>query len=308
MPIKQYPTLIGYSALIFWALAAPFVVKIKSLPVFESLAIVFSVSFLLSSIKLTLYRQWSKLKQPWFLWPVGLLGIYGNDLLYIVAFKHAPAAHADLINYLWPIIVILLTGFLPDEKLSFRHLLAASMGFAGIYILICQNDQGFERQYLFGYVLAFLDALVWSAYTLMARHYGKSPIEIIGIYCGIGAICSLFLHIHLEIPILPQWEQWVILIMMGMTTQCLAYFFWDFGIKRGDFKLLTILSYGNPILSILFLILFGMAKPSIELFLACVLVTLGGMIGVIPWKSLYQTSLAKRQANAGVDKKPEMPQ
>lgn len=291
MTIKQYPTLIGYSALIFWALAAPFVVKIKSLPIFEIMSVVFSVSFILSATKLTLCRRWSKLKQPWFLWLIGFLGIYGNNLLYIVAFKNAPAAHADLINYLWPIIVILFTGFLPNEKLSARHLFAASFGFTGIYILISQGEQGFDKQYLFGYIIAFLDALVWSTYTLMARHYGKTPVEIIGIYCGIGALCSILLHFRLEVLVYPHWEQWLILIMMGMTTQCLAYFFWDYGIKRGDFKLLTILSYGNPVLSIVFLIICGMASPSIELLVACMLVTTGGVIGVVPWQSYYLNTL-----------------
>lgn len=291
MSIKQYPTLIGYSALIFWALAAPFVVKIKSLPIFEILTIIFTVSFVLSAVKLTLCRQWSTLKQPWFLWIIGILGIYGNDLLYILAFQHAPAAHADLINYLWPILVIVLTGSLPNESLSIRHLLAACVGFSGIYILITQNEQGFDLQYLSGYLLAFLDALIWSLYTLVARHFGKTPAEIIGIYCGVGAICSLLLHLHLETCVSPHLEQWAILITMGATTQCLAYFFWDFGIKRGDFKMLTILSYGNPILSIFLLILFGMAKISIALCLACLLVTLGGMIGMIPWRSVCQRIL-----------------
>ncbi|KTD23188.1 DMT family transporter [Legionella londiniensis] len=300
MPLKKYPTVIGYSALIFWALAAPFVVHIKSLPVFESLTIVFGVSFILSASKLTYHRQWSHLQQPWFLWIVGFLGIYGNDLLYIAAFKHAPAAHADLINYLWPIMVILLTGLLPNEKLSFRHLLAASLGFFGIYILISQNNEGFDAQYLLGYTLAFLDALVWSLYTLMARHYGKSPVETIGVYCGLGALCSLFLHLHLETAVMPQYGQWLILLIMGATTQCLAYFFWDFGVKCGDFKLLTILSYGNPILSIGFLILFGLAKPSLELLIACVLVSLGGLVGMFPLTAIGQFFRTHSHSKASV--------
>ncbi len=287
MQIKRYPTFIGYSALIFWALAAPFTVKIKDIPIFETLTIVFTISFFFSAIKLTLCKQWHTLKQPWFLWLIGFLGIYGNDLLYIAAFKHAPAAQADLINYLWPIFVILFTGLLPDEKLSFRHVLAASLGFTGIYVLINQSGQGMESQYLFGYILAFLDAVIWSIYTLVARRFGKSPVEMIGIYCGVGAICSLFIHFQWETTLIPANNQWLILIVMGMTTQCLAYFFWDFGVKRGDFKLLSILSYGNPILSILFLIFFGMADASYELFIACALVSLGGLVGIIPWGKWY---------------------
>tara|TARA_Y100000588_G_C14229480_1_gene914627 strand:+ start:1243 stop:2160 length:918 start_codon:yes stop_codon:yes gene_type:complete len=284
MFLKKYPTFIGYCALIFWALSAPFVVKIKHLPVFETLSVVFSVSFIFSATKLTLCKQWSTLKQPWILGFVGLIGIYGNDILYITAFQHAPAAHADLINYLWPIMVILFTGFLPNENLTLRHILAAASGFAGVYVLIHNQNDGFNPDYILGYFLAFMDAVVWSLYTLVARHYGKSPVEMIGVYCGIGAIISIIVHLQTETFLLPSIEQWCILVSMGLCTQCLAYFFWDFGIKKGNFKMLTILAYANPVLSVFFLILFGMADTSHELFIACVLVTIGGIIGMIPWQ------------------------
>lgn len=309
MQIKKYPTLIGYCALIFWALAAPFVVKIKTLPIFETLSIVFSVSFIFSAAKLTVCKQWSKLKQPWILGIVGFVGIYGNDVLYIAAFQNAPAAHADLINYLWPIIVILLTGFLPNEKLTFRHLFAAASGFAGIYVLIGHGHTGFNHDYLFGYFLALMDALVWSAYTLLARHYGKSPVEIIGIYCGIGAIFSIIIHLNLETFVIPSTMQWIILMSMGLVTQCLAYFFWDFGIKKGNFKMLTILSYGNPVLSVFFLIMFGMADLSSELFIACFLVTIGGAIGIIPWQRVFP-SFYQQNSTPGyfLQRRPAKPQ
>ncbi len=293
--MKSYPTLVGCCALIFWALAAPFSVQIKSIPIFETLTLVFSVSFLLSAFKLTIYHQWSQLKQPWFLCIIGFIGIYGNNLLYISAFRYAPAAQVDLINYLWPVLVILFTGFLPNEKLTIRHVIAASMGFCAVYVLINQGERGFERQYLMGYLLAFLDALVWSVYTIVARHHGKSPVEMIGIYCGIGAVCSLFLHLQFETTQSLHYYQWMILLAMGMTTQCLAYFFWDFGVKQGDFKLLSILSYGTPMLSIGFLIIFGMATASIELSIACLLLMTGGLIGVMPWQMIFQRLLWWRE-------------
>ena len=144
-----------------------------------------------------------------------------------------------------------------------------------------------ESQYLWGYFLAFLDALVWSIYTLAARYFNKSPAEAIGIYCGIGALCSIVMHFHSEVSFIPSNSQWFILIVMGMTTQCLAFFFWSFGVKHGNFSLLSILSYGNPLLSIVLLICFGMAEPSYELFVACAMVSLGGIIGIVPWDRFY---------------------
>lgn len=279
MYLKQYPTLVGYTALFCWALAAPLTVKIRSLPSFQILTTLFVVSFMVSATKITLCNKWSKLKQPFLFSLIGFVGIYGNDVLYISAFKHAPASHADLINYLWPVFTLLMTGFLPEEHLEPRHIIAAMLGFMGIFVLISQNQMGIQREYLFGYFLAFMDAIVWSVYTVAAKRYGKTPVDMIGIYCGVGALCSFLLHYRYEQFIYPSGEQWFVLVFLGITTQCLAYLFWDFGIKKGDIKLLTILSYSNPILSIAFLIAFGMAEPSKPLFIATILVSLGGLIG-----------------------------
>ncbi|KTC99554.1 DMT family transporter [Legionella erythra] len=282
MTVKKYPTCIGYCALIFWVLAAPFTATVTSLPLFETLSLTFLVSFLFSAAHLTIRRQWHKLKQPWPLYLIGFIGIYGNQIFYVASFKYAPASHADLINYLWPLLILVMTGFLPNEQRSIKHLLAACLGFAGVYILLCQGDTGFDRQYLPGYILAFIGALVWALYSITARFFNESPVEMIGLYCGFAALVSGILHGTYETTQLPQSKKWTVLLLMGLTTQGLAYFCWDFGVKNGDFKLLSLLSYGNPVLSMLVLILLGMASPTRQLVIAFSLVALGGFIGMMP--------------------------
>ena len=68
---------------------------------------------------------------------------------------------------------------------------------------------------------------------------------------------------------------------MGITTHCIAYLCWDYGIKKGNFKLLNILSYSNPIISTLLLIVFGLAHLSAILFVSVLLLFLAGLIGGI---------------------------
>ncbi|KTD66091.1 DMT family transporter [Legionella spiritensis] len=297
MQILRHPTLIGYVALLFWMVAGPFTAAVKSIPLFEVLSITFFISFLLSAGKLTVRKQWKKIKQPWVLYLIIFAGIYINQILYVSSFKFAPAAHADLINYLWPVLISLLAGFLPNERLSIKHIIAACLGFAGVYTLLGQGHHGFgfDTHYLLGYVLAFLGALIWSLYCLTSRHFENAPVEIIGMCCGVAAFCSLIAHLSLETTITLHARQWVILMLMGITTQGLAYFFWDIGVKNGNFKLLGLLSYGNPVLSILVLIALDMAKPSIELLIACILVTTGGLIGIIPWTRLTQNCFRFRR-------------
>lgn len=283
---KSVGTLIGYAGLFMWSLAALFTAAVESIPTFEILSIVFIISFSVTAIKLSTSKTWHKVLQPWPIWLLGIIGIYGNDVLYVSAFKHAPAVQADLINYLWPILVILFAGLLPKEKLTAKHIVGGLLGFTGTYLIVTGGKglSGFESQYWQGYLLALLDAIVWSGYSLAARHYGKTPVEMIGMYCGVNAVLSLLTHFSFEPTVIPSGIQWAALVAMGFTTQGAAYFLWDYGIKRGDFKLLSVLSYGNPVLSVGFLILFGLATLSTSLIVACLLVTLGGLVAGLEWQ------------------------
>lgn len=281
-------TALGYLSLLMWATAALFTTHVLRLPTFEILSITFLVSFLLTATKLTITQTWHKIKQPWVIWLIGIMGTYGNDLLYVAAFKNAPPVQADLLNYLWPIMVILFAGFLPREKFTVKHILAATLGFAGAYILVTGGHgiNGFASQYSAGYILAIFDAIVWSIYTLLSRHYGSTPVEMIGMYCGVGAVLSLITHGTVETWTTPNMGELITMVIMGLTTQGAAYFLWDTGIKKGNFKMLSILAYGNPILSVALLIAFGQAAFTYSIGISCVFVVAGAFIGGVNWTPL----------------------
>jgi drug/metabolite transporter (DMT)-like permease len=288
-------TLLGYAGLLLWAIAALLVAKLKNIPTFEILSIALAISFLVIVCKLTILRQWQRIKQPILLWIIGVIGIYGNAVTYMAAFKFAPPAHVDLINYLWPIFVIIGCSFLPKEKFTAKHLIAGLFGLSGVYLVITNNAGlvGFHTHFLTGYGLALLDAVIWSGYTLLSRYYGQTPIEMIGMYCGIGALLSLMLHFQFETTVIPSLSQLLTIIGIGSITSGLAYFLWDYGVKHGNFKLLSVLSYGNPIISVLLLVVFHEAKYSHTLVLACFLVAGGALIGSIKWQTVLKRIIAR---------------
>lgn len=287
---KRFATIIGYCGLLLWTMAASLTAFVKSIPTFQLLSTTFGISFLGTVIYLTATGRWYKLKQPIGLWILGILGLLGTNIFYVYAFKRAPAEQADLIIYLWPILVVLFSGLLPKESFTAKHIVAAILGFIGAYFLITKGEglAGFELKYTMGYLWALISALSWSCYTLVSRYYGKTPIEAIGIYYGFCMVFCLILHTQFETTVAPSTPQWLALLFMGATVYGLAYFFWDFGIGRGHFKLLSILSYGNPILSIGLLIVFGFAKPSIWLFVAALLVTLAGIVATLSWEPIWK--------------------
>jgi len=224
--------------------------------------------------------------RPKYLLLAGIVGIIGNDIFYLLAFKYAPAVQVDLIACLWPMIVLILASVFLNENIRFHHIFACIIAFSGIYILLTADpDIGiFNSEYLLGYLFALVSAILWSIYMIVSRKYGQSTPELFAVYCAVGSVFSVSMHVVFETTIIPTSSQWIILIVMGVTTHSLAYYAWDFAIKRGHFKLLNILSYGNPILSIMALVFFGFADLTDELFMATIMVFIAGVIGGYKFK------------------------
>jgi drug/metabolite transporter (DMT)-like permease len=277
---KASPTFIGYLALIIWSLSASAAVHIAMLPVFQILIVTFFLAFLLSAVRLTVTKAWSSLKQPWYIWVIGVLGICAQQFFYLKAFQNGPAAQVDIIVYLWPLFLILLIGFLPKEKIRMKHITAVGIGFIGILILNI-GDQGIvlSADHIWGYAYALVCAVLWSGYTLSARYFKKIPTNIIGIYCGIGSVISLIAHLTYEKFVMPTLFQLAVLFFIGLFVSGAAYLMWDYGIKKGNIKLLAILSYMNPILSIGFLSLLSNVELNSKIAYACILIAAGGWMG-----------------------------
>ena len=62
---------------------------------------------------------------------------------------------ANLINYLWPLCIILFTPLLlPGHPLHGSHLLAGALGLAGSVLVMVNGELQLQQAYLPGYLLA----------------------------------------------------------------------------------------------------------------------------------------------------------
>lgn len=285
----KFPTALGCGALAMWSLYAVVVSElVNNLPVFQTLFLMFSVSFVVMAVRVTVLKRWYLLKQPWFVWLAGIFGVCGSDVAYVTAVKYAPIAHVDFIDYLWPFLVIVLSSFLPKERLSLQHFIGGSIGFLGVFLLLMGDvgSIGLKSDYVWGYILALIAALIWSIYTITARWYKEMPAEMVGMFCGVGAIISLALHSHFETWVLPTPLEACLVAILGISSG-VAYLFWTYATQKGNLKLLGILAYFTPVVSMSLLVLTGKEPMSMILVLSCFFVVVGVAIGSINWERLH---------------------
>jgi drug/metabolite transporter (DMT)-like permease len=274
-------TCIGGVAILLWSALALFTSETAGVPPFEVLALSFGVAFL-GSVAVLASRgaqMLRRLRQPWQAWLLGFAAIFGYHALYFIALKAAPPAEASLINYLWPLLIVLFSAALPGERLRPRHLAGALLGLAGTALILLGRERGQAGAApLLGYAAALGCAGVWSGYSVLNRRFPKVPSDVIGGICGAVALAGLACHLAFETWVAPNGGQWAAIVALGVGPVGLAFFAWDHATKHGRIALLGTLSYLAPLLSTALLLAAGQARASLPILGAAVLILCGALL------------------------------
>ncbi|MCF3641004.1 EamA family transporter [Rhizobium sp. TRM95111] len=273
-------TLIGFTAILMWALLALFTAASGKIPPFQLSAICFLIGSL-PGIAVLIARpgRLALLRQPAKVWFVGVAGLFGYHFLYFTALRNAPAVEAGLIAYLWPLFIVVGSAMLPGERLRWYHVAGALAGLAGTTLIVGRNGIDFDGAYAIGYGTAFLCAFTWAGYSLVTRRFEAVSTDVVTGFCLATSVLSLLCHLALETTVWPATGfEWFAVLGLGLLPVGAAFYAWDFGVKNGDIQILGAASYAAPLLSTLILVTAGFAEPSWRIAAACLLVTGGAIV------------------------------
>lgn len=273
-------TLIGFSAVVMWALLALFTAASGSVPPFQLAAMAFTIATALGLAARFLSPPVQTTPIPAKVWMIGVAGLFGYHFFYFTALRNAPAVEASLIAYLWPLLIVVGSALLPGERLRWHHLAGALLGLAGAFLIVTRGGGiDFDSRYATGYAAAVVCALVWSSYSLLSRRFPAVPTGVVTWFCAATAVLSLICHLLLEDTVWPQgWSQWLAVAGLGLMPVGAAFYAWDHGVKHGNIQVLGAASYAAPLLSTLVLIAAGAADATPRILAACALITAGAAL------------------------------
>ena len=266
-------------AVLLWSSLALLAVITRGIPPFEALALSFSVAFVAGMSVVIARGRLALLRQNKRAWAIGFGGIFCYHALYFTALDDAPPAQASLINYLWPLLIVLFSAFLPGGSVQRRHLVGAAMGLAGTVLILSGGGLAGHGTVL-GYGCALAAAFVWAGYSVANRTISTVPSELIAGVCGAVALAALIVHALTERSVMPSGLQIDAIIALGLGPVGLAFFLWDYATKHGDLAILGTLSYAAPLLSTGLLILAGRTALSLPLLAAAALIVGGAALSM----------------------------
>ena len=273
----------GVAAIVLWSSLALLTVATGPLPPFQVLAIGFGIAGLCGTA-LTAARGrvgWREWRVPPAALALTVAGLFGYHALYFFSLKRAPAVEANLINYLWPLLIVLFSALLPGVRLRAGNVVGALLGFAAAALLIAGGASATAGQgALPGYAAALLAAVTWAGYSVLNRRFADMPGSAVVPACLVVALLGALAHLAFEHTVLPSVPQWIALAVMGLGPVGIAFRLWDRGTRHGDLALLGSLSYLAPLLSTALLIAAGRTQTRWTQAVAVVLLTVGAWLSM----------------------------
>jgi drug/metabolite transporter (DMT)-like permease len=276
MPANLY----ALGAIALWVTLAALGVSLKHIPPF----LLTGVSLLMGSVLALPFvlqdrRAW---KIPAKTLALGVYGLFGFHFLLFIALRHAPPVEANLVNYLWPLLMVVLAPLLlAGVRLRVMHVVAALLGFAGAALAILGASSGAAGGggWSWGFVPALASAFIWASYSLLTQRIKAFPTAAIGLFGGVSGLLSLLCHWALEPQAVLSGRDWLLLALMGLGPLGAAFFLWDKALKLGDARQIGILSYLTPLGSTALLMLISGRALSWSIGLAAMMIMGAAVLG-----------------------------
>ena len=274
----MHANLYALGAIALWASLAALAVSLTHVPPF----LLTGVALIIGSVP-----SWPFVVRDPSLWRVpvrtlalGVYGLFAYHFLLFIALRHAPPVEANLVNYLWPLFIVVLSPLvLPGVALRWPHVLAALLGFGGAAIAIV-GGRALSGALAWGYAPALAAAFIWATYSLMTKRVTAFPTAAIGLFGLVSGVLSLLCHVVLEPAVTLQWRDWALLAVLGLGPLGASFFLWNKALKLGDARHIGILSYITPLASTALLMAVSGQAFTWSIALATVLIIAAAILGM----------------------------
>jgi drug/metabolite transporter (DMT)-like permease len=248
---------LALSAIILWASLAALGVSLSHVPPFLLTGLGLLVGSLIA-LPLSGFR-WREWTLPIGTLALGVYGLFGFHFLLFVALRSAPAVEANLINYLWPLgMVVLAPLILPGTRLKWTHVAAACLGFAGAAVAILGRGTAdgatWSGGFHMGYLYALGSAWVWATYSLGTRRVRPFKTAAVGSFAAISGVLALICHVLFEPTVTLSMQDGLLIAALGLGPLGGAFFLWDAALKSGDPQRIGLLAFLTPLLSTLVIV------------------------------------------------------
>ncbi|MEK9160034.1 MAG: DMT family transporter [Patescibacteria group bacterium] len=185
---------------------------------------------------------------------MGFLGCFLYYLFLFGAIERTSAQEAFVVNYLWPVMVVIFGVLLLKEKFTWRTFISILLSFVGVAIVVSKGElMSLDNLNLTAILMAASGALVYGLFSVLGKKLKYEVFSSMFCYYVFGFIYVLLSVLFFsEIPSLDM-KQVAGLAWIGFFTNGLAFVFWFKALEVGETAKVSNLVFLTPFVSLIFI-------------------------------------------------------
>ena len=255
---------------------------LETLGISSAFAFVFMAAALVVTGKYKLLKTYS-LRQYAVMAGLGFLGLFVYSALYYFGLGRLPAGEACILNYLWPVMLVLFSCVILKEKLTVKKAAALLLSFAGAAILSLGGAETGAPGRWPGMAACVGAAACYGLYCVLNKKCDFDQTVMMTAVWLTVALCCFLLG-----PLTERWVpvrgwQWPGLGWLGVFVNAVAYLTWGVALQRAQgTAAVANLAYAVPFLSLLLSALVLKEKITLAAAAALVLIVGGILLQSVP--------------------------
>lgn len=217
---------------------------------------------------------------------MGFIGVFLYRFFLQAALLLMPAQEAFIINYTWPIMVVIFAWIILKEKMTWKKVVALLMSFIGVIIVTTKGDFSILNFSIGGVFFALAGAVVYGFYSVLGKRQTYEKFTSTTFFYIFSFIFStIALLLFSSVPSLSL-NQFGGLLWLGIFPSGLAFVFWLLALKHGDTTKISNLIFMTPFLSLIYIYFLLGEKILISSMVGLIVIVVGILIQSIAWEKL----------------------
>lgn len=185
---------------------------------------------------------------------MGFIGVFLYYFFLYIALYYLKAQEAFIINYLWPIMIVLFAIPILGEKFNFRKIIAIILSFLGVVIIATHGDlQQLSFEKPIGIIFAIIGAVSYGLFSVLGKkHNDDKTVSMMFYYIFTFIYSIISITLFSFIPSVSG-IQIIGLLWTGFFTSGGAFLLWFLALKNGDTTKISNIAFITPFISLIYI-------------------------------------------------------
>ncbi len=210
---------------------------------------------------------------------LGFLGTYLFYILLYFGYANAQGLEVLVLQYTWPIFIVLFSVFILKEKLTLHRILAILLGFIGVMLILTKGN--FSQIHLDNYlvdILVIIGSLGFGLFSVLSKKIQLEHYTLTTAYFGVAIIASFISMMWFSNFSLPTKDAIIPILVNGIFVNGFSYILWIKALKNAEASFIAPFVFLTPVLAAFYLIVF-FKEPLLPVYgLGLVAVIIGGLL------------------------------